>query len=127
MTDMPRSRVVDRLNELHVGPRVAIVVGPAEADGRVLLQTLFRGPLARNRLRAEGVDAFRAARNERHEAMLVVIDVESRLRRRPSPALVGGAHGQQVVHLGALAAAVVLPSGNMSRKSPPGVMVARVS
>ena len=100
------ARIVVRFDQAHVAPGVPVIVRPPVADGGVLLQPAFPAVALPDRLGPEGVDAAAAARDERHEPVLVVVDGEGDARAVPALPAVRRAERHQVVDL-ALGAAVV--------------------
>ena len=94
--------VVLRADQRCLRPRVPVVVGVPKADWAVLPAFTLTG----DRLRAEGVDPFRAAWDQRNESVLTVIDVERHPGAHPRFALVRRAIGDHRVDLALLATVV---------------------
>ena len=97
---------LSRLDQAHVAPGVPVIVRPPVADGGVLLQPAYAAVALPDRLRPEGVDAAAAARDERHEPVLVVVDGEGDTGAVPALSTVRRAERHQIVDL-ALGTAVV--------------------
>ena len=57
----PKARVIDRSNELHLRPRMAVVIGPTKSNGCVLLLAIAPVVLTLDRLRSKCVDSLGAA------------------------------------------------------------------